>query len=123
VTTSMHVATAIVLAVTASANIGIAVADLTRARFVLANTAEVQVPESWLPRLAVLKGAGGLALLLWFASVPVLPIAAAVGLVCFFISAVTAHIRARVFYNVAFPGAYLALAVASLTLLTYGTHA
>jgi hypothetical protein len=119
----MHVATAIVLAVTASANIGIAVADLTRARFVLANTAEVQVPESWLPRLAVLKGAGGLALLLWFASVPVLPIAAAVGLVCFFISAVTAHIRARVFYNVAFPGAYLALAVASLTLLTYGTHA
>lgn len=113
----MNVATAIVLAVTATANIGIAVADFTRARFVLANTAEVQVPESWLPRLAVLKTAGGLGLLLWFTSAPVVPIAAAAGLVCFFIGAVTAHIRARVFYNVAFPGAYLALAVASLTLL------
>jgi hypothetical protein len=119
----MNVATAIVIVLTATANIAIVVADLTRARFVLANTAEVQVPASWLPRLAGLKGAGGLALLLWFASVPVLPVAAAAGLVCFFIGAITAHIRAHVFYNIAFPGAYLALAAASLALLLHGTHA
>jgi hypothetical protein len=43
-------------------------------------------------------------------------IAAAIGLVLFFIGAVAAHVRARVFYNIAFPGAFLALAVASLVL-------
>ncbi len=61
-------------------------------------------------------------MLLWFANVPGLPIAAAIGLICFFIGAITAHIRARVFYNVAFPGAYLALAVACLTLLLIEPH-
>ncbi|MYS75892.1 DoxX family protein, partial [Streptomyces sp. SID5926] len=40
------------------ADAGIAVADLLRARFVLANSAEVGVPASWLPRLAGLKAAG-----------------------------------------------------------------
>lgn len=119
----MDIATTIVLTVTAAANIGIAVADLGRARFVLANSAEVGVPESWLPRLAALKGAGGIGLLLWFADLPVLPALAAAGLVCFFIGAITAHSRARVLYNIAFPGAYFALAVASLTLLLCGTHA
>jgi DoxX-like family len=113
----MRPATGIILAITATANIGIAVADLMRAKFVLANSTEVHVPESWLPRLAVLKGAGGVGLLLWFVGVPGLPIAAAAGLVCFFIGAITAHARARVFYNLAFPGAYLGLAVASLMLL------
>jgi hypothetical protein len=111
------VATAVVLVVTATANIGIAVADLSRAKFVLANSAEVRVREAWLPRLAALKGAGGVGLLLWFAGVPVLPVLAAGGLVGFFIGAVTAHIRARVYYNIAFPGAYLGLAIASLTLV------
>lgn len=118
----MHVATTVVLAVTATANIGIAVADVARASFVLANSAEVHVPRSWLPRLAILKAAGGVGLLLWFASVPGFPIAAAIGLVCFFIGAITAHVRARVFYNIAFPGAYLALAVACLALLLIKPH-
>jgi DoxX-like protein len=118
----MHAATAIVLVATAAANIGIAIPDLARARFVLANSAEVHVPESWLPRLAVLKAAGGVGLLLWFVGVPALPTAAAVGLVCFFVGAITAHVKARVFYNIAFPGAYLALAVASLVLLVLDAH-
>ena len=113
----MYVATVIVLLVTAAANIGMAVADIARARFVLANSAEVGVPEAWLPGLAALKGAGGIGLLLWFAGLPVLPILAAAGLVCFFLGAVGAHIRSGVLYNIAFPGAYLALAAASLTLL------
>lgn len=43
-------------------------------------------------------------------------IAAAVGLVLFFIGAVTAHLRARVYDNIAFPGTYLLLAAASLAL-------
>ncbi|HEY0815035.1 MAG TPA: DoxX family protein [Pseudonocardia sp.] len=117
----MSFATAIVLVATAAATIGIAVADLARARFVLANSAQVGVPESWLPGLAVLKGAGGFGLLLWFPGVPVLPALAAAGLVCFFLGAVTAHVRARALATIAFPCAYLGLAVASLALLLLET--
>jgi len=36
-----------------------------------------------------------------------------VGLVAFFVGAVIAHLRARVLYNIVFPGAFLLLAVAS----------
>ena len=42
---------------------------------------------------------------------------AATGLVLYFIGAVIAHLRARVLYNIAFPGAYLGLSAASLLLL------
>jgi hypothetical protein len=45
--------------VTATANIGIAIADLTRAKFVLANSEEIHVPESWLQapeRLRLMMG-------------------------------------------------------------------
>jgi hypothetical protein len=41
-------------------------------------------------------------------------LAAAIGLVLFFIGALAAHVRARVYYNSAFPGGYFLLAVASL---------
>jgi hypothetical protein len=43
-------------------------------------------------------------------------VAAAIGLVLFFVGAVGAHVRAREMSTVAAPGAYLALAVASLVL-------
>lgn len=98
------------------ANAGIAVADLVKARFVLANSAEVGVPQSWLPWLAALKAAGAAGLLLGLMGVPFIGVAAAAGLVLFFIGAVVAHIRARVYHNIAFPGGYLALAAASLVL-------
>jgi hypothetical protein len=42
-----------------------------------------------------------------------LGVAAAVGLVLFFAGALATHIRAHVFYDIAFPGAFFALAVAS----------
>jgi DoxX-like family len=104
----------IVLAVlTVAANLAIVVADLVRAKFVIANSAEVHVPQSWLPGLAALKGAGAAGLLVGIA-VPVIGVLAAAGLVLFFIGALVAHIRAGVFYNIAFPGLYLALAVATL---------
>lgn len=116
----MHAVTAIVLAITAALNIGIAVAGLATVEVVLVNSAEIEVPESWLPRLAVLKGAGGIGLLLWFVRPPAPPTLAAAGLVCFFIGAITTRVRARVLYNIAFPGVYLILAIASLTLLLLG---
>jgi DoxX-like protein len=77
---------------------------------------EVGVPRSWLPPLAVLKGAGAAGLLLGLLAVRILGIAAAIGLVLFFTGALGAHARARAFHNIAVPGAYFALALASLAL-------
>ena len=66
--------------------------------------------------LGTLKRAGALGLLVGL-GLPVIGIAAATGLVLYFIGAVIAHLRARVLYNIAFPGAYLGLSAASLVLL------
>jgi DoxX-like family len=46
-----------------------------------------------------------------------LGIAAAVGLVLFFVGAVITHLRARVLYNIAFPGASLCLSATTLALM------
>jgi hypothetical protein len=98
------------------ANAGIAAADLARTPFVLANSAEVGVAPAWLPSLAVLKAAGAAGLLLGLLGVRPLGIAAGAGLVLFYLGAMTAHVRARVFHNIAFPGLFLALAAGALTL-------
>jgi len=74
------------------------------------------VPRSWLPPLAVLKGAGAAGLLLGLLGVRPLGIAAAIGLALFFTGALAAHVRPRVFHDIAFPGAYFALAIASAAL-------
>ncbi|MFI7316885.1 DoxX family protein [Streptomyces venezuelae] len=91
------------------ANGFMAIADYARAPFVLANSAKVQLEPAALPYLATLKLAGAVGLL----GVHWLGVAAGVGLTAFFIGAVLSHVRARVFHNLAFPGAYLLLAVAS----------
>ncbi|MBB5916648.1 hypothetical protein BJY24_005560 [Nocardia transvalensis] len=52
----------------------------------------VRVPQSWIPVLGTLLGAGALGLLAGFA-VPALGIAAAICLVLYFIGAVVAHLR------------------------------
>ncbi|MBO0875387.1 MAG: DoxX family protein [Pseudonocardia sp.] len=112
----MYTLYVVITVITIVINVGIAIADLARAKFVLANSAEVGVPASWLPALGILKAAGGAGLLLGLLGIGPLGIAAAAGLVLFFIGAVGAHIRARVYYNLAVPGGYLVLAVASLLL-------
>jgi DoxX-like family len=66
--------------------------------------------------LAALKGAGAAGLLLGLLGLRPLGIAAAIGLVLFFTGALATHVRARAFRNIAFPGAYLALAIASAAL-------
>ncbi|MFI5894878.1 DoxX family protein [Actinoplanes sp. NPDC051513] len=98
------------------ANFAVVVADLARAGFVLANMAEVGVPASALPMLAVLKAAGAAGLLLGLLGIDVIGIAAASGLVVFFVGAVVVHLRAGVLHNIAIPGTFLVLALASLTL-------
>ncbi|MDG9683141.1 DoxX family protein [Streptomyces sp. DH18] len=95
------------------ANVLIAVADYARAPFVLANSAEVGVPPTAVPYLAALKLAGAAGLLIGLFGVPWLGLAAGVGLIAFFVGAVLAHVRARVFHNIAFPGCFLLLAVAA----------
>jgi len=112
----MFIAYVIVTVITIAANAGIAIADFAKAEFVLANSAEVGLAQSWIPWLAALKTAGALGLLLGLLGVPFIGVAAATGLVLFFVGAVAAHVRARVYYNISYPGGYLALATASLAL-------
>jgi DoxX-like family len=113
----MHTAYIVITLITAVATAGIAVADLVPAGFVLANSAEVGVPRSWLPPLAAAKLAGAAGLIVGLVGLPALGIAAAVGLVVFFVGAVITHLRAHVVYNIAFPGAYLCLSAATLALM------
>jgi DoxX-like family len=107
----------VVTVITAIVTAAVAIADFIPAGFVLANSAKVHVPRSWLPMLGALKLAGAVGLLVGLAGIPAIGIAAATGLVLFFIGAVIAHVRARVLYNIAFPCAYLGLSAASLVLL------
>ncbi len=107
----------VIVTITAVITIAIAIADLIPARFVLANSAQVGVPRSWLPLLGGLKLAGGTGLIIGLAGVPMIGVAAAAGLVAFFIGAVVTHVRAGVLNNIGFPGLYLMLSTASLMAL------
>ncbi|MEY8016375.1 DoxX family protein [Mycobacterium servetii] len=113
----MHTACIVITLITATITAAIAVADFIPARCVLANSAEVGVPRSWLPALGAVKLAGAVGLAAGLLGTPALGIAAATGLVLFFLGAVVTHLRARVLYNIAFPGAYLCLSAATLALL------
>src|SRR5918998_2673077 len=111
----MTAAYVLVTAAAAAANALIAAADLLRARFVLDNSAAVGVPESWLLPLGLLQAAGATGLLLGLVGVPVIGVAAGIGLVLFFVGAVVTHVRARN-YDLAFPLVFLLLAVGSVAL-------
>ncbi|RII22249.1 hypothetical protein DSC45_00800 [Streptomyces sp. YIM 130001] len=112
----MFIAYVVVTVAAVLANAASAFEDFRRSGFVVANSTEVGVPQSWLPWLATLKAAGAGGLLLGLVGAAPLGIAAGVGLVLFFVGAMAAHVRARVFHNIAFPGAYLALTVSALVL-------
>ncbi|MGW5327607.1 DoxX family protein [Streptomyces sp. NPDC004014] len=116
--TGTQLALLLVTLLTAAVNVGIGAADLAAARFVLANSAEVGVPRSWLPWLATLKLAGAAGLLLGLLDAALRPLGAvaACGLVLLYLGALIFHLRARVLHNLAFPGFYFATAVASLAL-------
>ncbi len=112
--THMSSAGVSVVLITIVANAGVAMADFARARFVLANSAEVGVRQSWLPMLGALKAAGAAGLVVGLLGAPTIGALAAAGLVLFYVGALMVHVRARVYYNIAFPGLFLALAVATL---------
>ncbi|BBZ23131.1 DoxX family protein [Mycolicibacter hiberniae] len=114
---SVPIVSLVTVVVTAAVTIAVAVADFVPAQFVLANSAEIGVPRSWIPVLGGLKLAGGLGLLIGVAGVPLVGVAAAVGLVAFFIGAVATHVRTGVLHNIGFPAAYLLASAASLVVL------
>lgn len=119
---SLSTAYAVVTVLTLVANAGAAVADFSGAKFVRDNAAEVDVPASWIPALATLKAAGAAGLLLGLLAVRPVGVAAAAGLTLFFVGALIAHTRTRVFHNIAYPTAYFALAAASLALVLATTE-
>jgi|GEM_PF-821492 len=90
------------------------VAKAVRARFVLKNCAEVGLDHRWIPHLAVIEGLGVIGLVIGLFRLPVLGLAAAGGLVLFFVVAIVVHIRARVFHTLAFPLGFLVLAVTAV---------
>lgn len=104
----------VVLFVTVGANLFVATADLVPAQFVVNNATKLSLPTSMLPLLGVLKGAGAIGLLVGLA-IPLIGVAASIGLILFFTLAVGAHLRARD-YRLLFPGGFLLLAVATLSL-------
>lgn len=89
--------------------------DVLRADWVRANMRAYGVPESWLSPLAVVKAVGGAGLLAGLA-VPPIGVAAAAGLVVYFLGAVLTVLRARWYTHVGYPLPYLVLAAASLGL-------
>lgn len=88
---------------------------LRRAPFVVDPLIDYGVPRTWWTPLGLAKAAGALGLLLglW---IPALGIAAAVGLILYFLGAVVTVLRARSYKTVAFPVLYLLPVAVALAL-------
>jgi hypothetical protein len=104
----------IVTVFAAAANIFSATLDFIHYKQILINMARVGVSESWLTTLGILKAAGALGLLIGI-RVPLMGIAAAIGLVLFFVGAIITHLRGRD-YSFGLAIVFLLLAVAALVL-------
>jgi hypothetical protein len=112
----MTAAYALVTALTIALNVWAAAIDFAKSDFVVANADELGLPRSWLLPLGVLKLAGAAGLALGLLGPRPLGIAAATGLVLFFVGAIVVHVRARVVRKIPFPAVFLALAGATLVL-------
>ena len=111
----MFTAYIVVTFFTAVANTYGAIVDFRRPQWVLDNIAKWGGSHSWLFTLGALKGAGALGLLVGIGFPPI-GVAAAVGLVLFFVGAIAVVIRAGWYSHLPWPSTYLLLAVGSLAL-------
>ena len=111
----MFVAYTIVGSVLALALLGSAYAKLTRNKQIVAGLTGIGVPLGMFPFLATCEAAGAIGLLIGLGYAP-LGIAAATGVVVYFIGAVGAHLRKRDFKGLPNALAMLILAGAALTL-------
>jgi hypothetical protein len=110
----MYTAYIIVTILTAAANIFSATLYFIRYEKILINMAKANVSESWVTILGILKAAGAVGLLTGI-RVPLIGIAAAIGLVLFFIGAIITHLRAHD-YSFGLAVVFLLLAVTALVL-------
>jgi hypothetical protein len=85
----------------------------TRAKWVVEPLAAYGVPTAWWPWLGAAKAAGAAGLVVGL-FVPVVGIAAGIGLVLYFSGAVITVLRARSYGHVAFPIMYMAPVAAAL---------
>src|ERR1700728_4247722 len=108
----MQIFYVVVTILTACMNMYAASLDFVGAESVKAVADRVRVSQRWMVPFGVLLLSGGVGLLVGFA-VPVLGTAAAVGLVAYFVCAISAHVRAGD-RGVAGAIFFLLLAVASL---------
>jgi DoxX-like family len=99
----------------AAANTFAATVDFLRPQWVLDNMTKWGGSHSWLFTLGALKAAGALGLLVGI-GIPPVGVAAAVGLVLFFVGAIVVVVRARWYAHLPWPTAYLLLAIESLAL-------
>ncbi len=110
----MFVTYIVVTILAAAANIFSATLDFIRYKPILINMAKVGVSESWITTLGILKAAGALGLLIGI-GVPAVGIAAAAGLVLFFIAAIIIHLRGHD-HSFGLAIVFLLLAIAALGL-------
>ncbi|MEV0676012.1 DoxX family protein [Actinosynnema sp. NPDC050436] len=87
----------------------------TRQKFVVEPLEQYGVPRSWWNPLAFAKSAGAVGLVVGL-FLPAVGVAAAVGLVLYFLGAAATTVRARSYNTTAFPLLYLAPVVATLVL-------
>ncbi|MGW7358067.1 DoxX family protein [Streptomyces sp. NPDC054802] len=92
-----------------------AVSVFLRAQWVVQPMADYGVPMSWLPWLGAAKAAGAAGLVVGL-FVPVVGVAAGIGLVLYFTGAVATVIRARWYAHIPFPLLYATPVVAALVL-------
>ena len=112
---SMFIIYIIVTIVTVAANVFAAVVDFRHPQWVVDNITRWGGSQSWLFTLGALKAAGALGLMIGI-GVPLVGVAAATGLVLFFVGAIVVVTRARWYSHLPWPATYLFLAVASLAL-------
>ncbi|MEV0190682.1 DoxX family protein [Kitasatospora purpeofusca] len=106
----------VVLAVVSALWVGFSGVSLARrAEFVTRPLVEYGVPRSWWGPLALAKLAGAVGLLVGLA-VPALGVAAATGLILYFLGAVVTCLRARSYRTVPIPLLYLAPVAVTLGL-------
>lgn len=90
-----------------------ALIDLVRAEWVRGNMRRYGIPDGALPWLGGVKAVGAAGLLAGLA-VPAVGVAAALGLVLYFLGALGTVLRARAYRDIGYPLPYLAAAVAAL---------
>lgn len=115
----METATTVVVIIAATV-VGFSALTLwLRKAFVIDNLAAYGVPEAWWPWLAAAKALGALGLLAGLL-VPAIGLAAAAGLLLYFIGAVITVLRAKAYGHVPYPIVYLTPVVAAGVLIAGG---